>query len=656
MAIPLSVVPTFGVMALCGFSLNGISLLAISLVAGVLVDDAIVEIENIARARATGLAPYRAALLAADRIGLAVVATSLVIVAVFIPVASMPGIAGKFFLEFGITIAVAVIFSLIVARLVTPLMAAYLLRDVPAHDDKPGPVQRAFAVVLDASLAHRWVTIGLGLLVFVGCLALVPRLPTGFFSPTDRSQSILQVEFPAGLALAEASARADTLRSRLAQEPEVRAVFARIEVPKTTLTITLVPPRERTCTPKQFEARVLADLLRQPDCRIGFLGENGTKEVQLQVLGADPTAVESTARALAEQMRGLRQVANVTLPSGQTRPEVAVALRPADAAALGVDAAGVARAVRGATTGDDAQVLAQVPLGNRLVPVRVQAEQGLRDDRARLLALRVPTASGGNVPLAAVADVTTADAPATIERSDRLRRMLIEADLGDGAGLGEALKAAQALPAWAQAPAGVRVVPLGDSEAMADLFFGFAVALGTGILCVYLVLALLYGDFLHPLTIMASLPMAVGGAVVALMLSGHGLDLSSLIGMMVLLGIVAKNAILVVDESLQRLHEGEPRAVALRGAALTRARPIVMTTLAMIAGVVPVLFGLTPDAAFRLPMSWVLIGGLISSTLLSLVFVPAVFAVVDDLRSWLGRVLGPLVNRAEEASTDPTPP
>lgn len=646
-AIPLSVIPTFAVMQWLGFTLNGVSLLAVSLVAGILVDDAIVEIENIVRFQRRGMTPFRAASIAADRIGLAVVATTFTIIVVFLPVSMMPGIAGKYFIEFGITVAVAVAMSLLVARLITPLLCAYFLRPSEGKEHGPGKLAAWYQRLLAWSLRHRVITLTAGALVLAGSIGAVPLLPQGFVASSDRSQSIAQVELPPGTTLAAAEQTVAKLVAVVRAQAEVTSVFSQIAVPTSTLTITLVQPSARAVSTRGFEARIRESLQRIPDQRFGFLGENGTKEVMVQLLGDDGADLAPAAERLAAAMAALPQLANVSISSGQPQPELQI--RPhADAAArLGIDAQTLAQVVRIATLGEDDTVLTQIELDGRMIPVRVQLGMIARREIDQVRALRVPTATGSSVPLSAVADIAWADGAASIERFDRNRRVVIAADLAAHATLGDALAAAGKLPAWTNLPPGIRVAPTGDAEVMAELFSGFIVALGLGVLCVYLVLVLLYHDLVVPLTILVALPLSLGGAVAGLSIARMPLDLSGLIGLLMLMGIVCKNSILLVDEVLQQRAAGADRKSALLTAGSTRARPIVMTTLAMVAGMIPVALGYAPDASFRGPMAVTVIGGLTASTVLSLVFVPVAYTAFDDLRAWAGRLTGQLVNRSE---------
>ena len=647
-AIPLSVIPTFAVMQLLGFSLNGVSLLAVSLVAGILVDDAIVEIENIVRFQRSGMTPWRAALIAADRIGLAVVATTFAIVVVFLPVSAMPGIAGKYFLEFGITVAVAVFMSLLVARLITPMMCAYFLKPSTRGEHGPGSVAQRYQRMLAWCLDHRATTMIIGVLVLAASIGGVPYLPQGFIAASDRSQSIAQIELPPGATLAAAERTVQDLATVLRAQPEVVSVFARVEVPTSTLTVTLVPPEKRQVSTKVFEGRVRHALQQIPDQRFSFLADNGMKEVMVQLLGDDGADLSGAAQRLAVEMATMPALANVSLGSSQPRPELQIRPRAEAAARLGVDAQTLAQVVRVALLGEDDTVLPRIELDGRMVPVRVQLAAAARREIDQIRALRVPTTTGDSVPLAAVADITWADGAATVERYDRSRRVMVAADLAAHATLGDALKAAGELPAWKNLPPGVRVAPAGDAEVMAELFSGFIMALGLGVLCVYFVLVLLYHDLVVPLTILVALPLSLGGAVAGLAIAQMALDLSGLIGLLMLMGIVCKNSILLVDEALQQREAGLDRRTAMLNAGASRARPIIMTTLAMVAGMVPVVMGLSPDSSFRAPMAVTVIGGLLASTVLSLVFVPVTYTAFDDVRTWVGKRLGNLLNPAEE--------
>ncbi|MFK8252922.1 efflux RND transporter permease subunit [Ancylobacter terrae] len=665
-AIPLSILPTFWLMDVLGFSLNGVSLLAVTLVTGILVDDAIVEIENIVRHMRMGKSPYRAAIEAADEIGLAVVATTLTIVAVFMPVSFMGGIAGQYFKQFGITVAIAVLFSLLVARLLTPMMAAYFLRD-HGHTEKPdGAVMRGYVALLKACVRHRWITIVAGIGLFAGSMYLSTLLPSGFIPNADVSRSVLALELPPGSTLKSTQDAVDEVTALLRKQPEVASVFATAgtagagngggtsgEVRKATLIVNLVPRADRTATQKEFETRIRAEIAEIPDMRTNFGASGGAgpggREFTLILSGSDGAVVEKTALELEREIRtSVPTLANVVTTAALDRPEIRVVPKLGEAAELGVSVADIAETVRIATIGDVSQNLAKFSAGDRQVPIRVQLDEGARGALATFQTLKVRTASGNSVPLSAVADITFGVGPSSLDRYDRARRVAIEADLAGTAQLGEALAQVYALPAAKNLPAGVVLKESGDAEIMMEVFNGFAVAMGAGVMLVLAVLVLLFADVLQPVTILVALPLSVGGAFIALLLTNNAMTLPVVIGFLMLMGIVTKNAILLVDFAIEAIAAGHDRTTALVEAGRKRAQPIVMTTIAMAAGMVPSAIGLGEGAAFRAPMAIAVIGGLLASTVLSLVFVPAVFTLMDDLGGLLRRVFGRFVGAKDE--------
>ncbi len=665
LAMPLSLVPTFFVMRWLGFSLNNVTLLGLTLVVGVLVDDAIVEIENIVRhlrGRADGNA-YEAALDASAEIGLAVVATTATILAVFVPVAFMPGIPGQFFRQFGLTVAAAVFFSLVVARLLTPLLGAYFLKAKPgrlasAEEVGDGAVGRRYIGLLGWCLRHRWATLGAAAGFFAASVALVPLIPRDFVPAPDRGRSALAIELAPGATLPETEAVAQEATRILKARPEVASVFASLGTratgavggpglgnttregePRTAnLTATLVPRRERGLSQQQFEAAVRPELERRlPGARVRFGadGQSGAK-LAITLVGEDAGALAAAARELERQMRTVPQLAGARSTASLARPELQIVPRDARAAELGVSPAAIATTARIATVGDIEQNLARFNLPDRQIPIRVMLEEAARDDLDRLRTLRVEGRAGLAVPLDAVAEVRHGAGPAQIDRLDRVRKATVEAEL-NGLPLGEATRLVAELPIMRNPPAGVRERATGDKEVMAELFGGFAVALATGVGLVYLVLVLLFGGFGQPMTIMSALPLSLGGALMALLLAQKALGVSAVIGVLMLMGIVAKNSILLVEYAIEARRAGMPRGTALVEAARMRARPIVMTTIAMTAGMAHIAAGVGADSEFRAPMALVVIGGLVTSTLLSLVVVPVVYALVDDAWEWIAR-------------------
>ncbi|MFC3123685.1 efflux RND transporter permease subunit [Pseudoroseomonas globiformis] len=661
-AMPLSLVPTFFLLHWLGYSLNNVTLLGLTLVVGVLVDDAIVEIENIVRhmrANPEGGA-FRAALDASAEIGLAVMATTGAILAVFIPVAFMPGIPGQFFRQFGLTVAAAVFFSLVVARLLTPLMGAYLLKpSARAHQDEvgQGAVGRRYLSLLGWCLSHRWITLGAATGFFALSIALVPLIPTDFVPAADRGRSAAALELEPGATLADAEVAVQRATAILKARPEVVSVFASLgtaslvggpgmgsstaqgDPRNANLIITLRPRGERALTQQQFEAEMRPRLESIPGLRVRFGadGMSGSK-AEITLVGEDAEVLARTARELEQQMRGLPGLSGARSTASLQRPELQIDPLEDRAAELGVSVAAIGQTARIATIGDIDQNLARFNLPDRQIPIRVMLDEASRDDLSTLQMLRVAGRADMAVPLSSVAIIRHGAGPAQIDRLDRTRKATVQAEL-EGMPLGQATAMVAQLPVMRNLPDGVREQQVGDVEVMAELFSGFVLALGSGILLIYLVLVLLFGGFLQPLTIMSALPLSLGGALVALMLAQGSLSVSAVIGVLMLMGIVAKNSILLVEYAIEARQAGHSRTDALFEAARKRARPIVMTTIAMTAGMAHIAAGIGADAEFRSPMALVVIGGLITSTLLSLVVVPVVYTVVDDFGRWAMRLL-----------------
>lgn len=643
-ALPLSIIPTFVVMDLLGFSLNTISLLGITLVTGILVDDAIVEIENIVRHMHMGKAAYPASEEASSEIGLTVIAISLSIVAVFAPVSFMSGIVGEFFQQFGITVAATVLFSLLVARIITPMFAAYFLRSgTVIREERDGPLMRLYMRFLGWTLRHRFLTLVAGVLIFAGSIGSATLLPTEFVPPTDTGRTTVSVELPPGSTLSETRVAARTITQIVSQIPEVKGVFTD-GASATTANIVVnygqKDERERGSFEINEELRhLLADV---PDVRLYVLNQNNARDLTIIVLGDTEAAASAAANALADQMEAIPALQDPAAGSALVRPEIRITPVPELAAELGVSSAALASTIRTATMGETGTRVAKFAAGEQQIPIVVRLEEAARNDLTRLAGYRVPSISGPPVSLGAVADVRLGTGPALIERYDRRYRTTVEADLVPGAVLGPATEAVNALPLAQAMPGGTSLQPAGDAETMAETFSSFAIAMGAGILLVFVVLVLLFTSFVTPLTILLSLPFAIGGAIFALYLYGAGIGLPVAIGFLMLMGIVSKNAIMLVDFAQESIANGADRASAMLDAGHKRARPIVMTTIAMSAGMVPSALALGPGGEFRAPMAIAVIGGLLLSTLLSLLLVPSLFSVIeaagDRLRRLVGRV------------------
>lgn len=662
-ALPMSAIPAFIGMHLLGFSINVVSLLALSLVIGILVDDAIVEVENIVRHLRMGKSPYDAAMEAADEIGLAVIATTFTLIAVFLPTAFMSGVAGKFFKQFGWTASLAVFASLVVARVLTPMMAAYLLKPIVDQEKEPRWLS-VYMRWVTWCMTHRFKTMVLATLFFFGSLAMIPLLKTGFIPPDDNSQTQVYLSLAPGATLAQTQATAEETRRRLMEVRHVRSVYTTVgggsaggdpfanfgtpETRKATLTVKLDPRGDRP-RKQVIENEIRRALETLPGVRstVG-LGGSGEKYI-LSLSGDDPATLVGAARDVERDLRTIAGLGNITSTASLIRPEIAVRPDFARAADLGVTSSAIAETLRVATLGDYDQSLPKLNLAQRQVPILVKLEDSARQDLALLERLTVP-GSRGPVMLGQVAQLTVEGGPAVIDRYDRSRNVNFEIELSS-VGLGDAKNAAMALPSIRNLPPGVRVTEVGDAEVMTELFNSFGLAMLTGVLCIYIVLVLLFKDFLHPVTILCALPLALGGAFVGLLLGQKALSMPSLIGLIMLMGIATKNSILLVEYAIvARRDHGMNRWEALLDACHKRARPIIMTTLAMGAGMAPIAFGWSAaDSSFRSPMAMAVIGGLITSTVLSLLVVPAVFTYVDDIEHWIRR----MVRRLRRQPPDP---
>ncbi|NHZ32218.1 efflux RND transporter permease subunit [Massilia rubra] len=652
-ALPLSVIPAFLGQYLFGYTLNTVTLLSLALVVGVLVDDAIVEIENISRHLRMGKTPMQAAMEAADEIGMAVIATTFALVAVFLPTAFMGGVPGLFFKQFGWTAVLAILASLVVARLLTPMMAAYILKDLPHEEEKDGWIMQRYMAAMKWCLNHRLVTGIASALFFVGSIALVPLLPTGFVPAADRAQTMINVELPPGSTLVETRAVAERARLAAMEVAGIKGVFSSIgggssgdafapgasaEARRAVLTLTTLHRNDRKESMDQLERQIRARLDQIPGARFNVGPADTGVKMQLVLRSEDPLALTGAAQAVERELRTLKGIGNVSSSASLVRPEIIVRPDFARAADMGVTAASIGETVRVATAGDYDTALTKMNLSERQVPIRVKLPDAVRADLSALGRLTVP-GKNGPVMLDNVASITMESGPAQIDRLNRSRNVTLEVELS-GRSLGEVNDEARALPSMKNLPASVKIAELGDAQEMQALFASFGVAMLIGVLCIYGVLVLLFKDFMQPITILAALPLSIGGAFVALLLTGKALSMPSMIGLIMLMGIVTKNSILLVDYAILARQAGMSRFDALVDACHKRSRPIIMTTIAMGAGMMPLALGWGADPSFRSPMAIAVIGGLITSTLLSLLVVPAVFTYIDDLEHLLKSGMG----------------
>lgn len=659
-ALPLSVIPTFLGMYLFGFSLNIISLLALSLVIGVLVDDAIVEVENIMRHLRMGKTPYEAAMEAADEIGLAVIATTFTLIAVFLPTAFMGGVVGQFFRQFGWTAAMAIFASLLVARLITPMMAAYILRPEKKHVETQSALMIWYLKIVSWTLHHRWLTMGATLVLFVASLGLVKLLPTSFIPDNDIDQSRVGIELTPDVELEDTERVAALARARILALPEVTHVFTSVGQAQeamgpnsssgsggakniASLDIVLAPRAERG-SKKEIEQRISNILTEVPSARFTVgLSSGGETGYSFSLTSTNPQVLEQTVQQIMTEIRALPIAGSVTSDRSLPRQELTVTPDRLAMADKDVTTQDVATTLRIATVGDYEQRLSKLNLDTRQIPIVVRLPDVAKQNVNQLEGLYVPSTrpAGQGVRIGEVADLNFGTGPAQINRLDRERSITVTVQPANGE-LGDLVQAVKGTSTIQQLPAAITIIEQGQAENMAELFSGFVIAMSVGIICILGVLILLFGRLLQPFTILMALPLSIGGAFVGLVITNSSLSMPSMIGFIMLMGIATKNSILLVDYALIAQRRGLARFEAIIDACRKRARPIIMTTIAMGAGMLPLVFGWgEADPTFRRPMAAAVLGGLVTSTLLSLVVIPVVYTFMDDLSGWFAKWLIP---------------
>ncbi|MCM2454376.1 efflux RND transporter permease subunit [Rhizobium sp. CG4] len=689
-ALPLSAIPTFWIMDVMGFSLNLVSFLALTLATGILVDDAIVEIENIARHIKMGKTPYRAALEAADEIGLAVIATSFTIIAVFVPVSFMPGVPGQYFIQFGLTVAFSVFFSLMVARLITPLMAAYLMRAEDAmddHHDNDGKLMKAYTRLVTATTRKWWaryLTLVGAVAFLAGSLFLLSGVPGSFMPPEDSSRVVLSIELPPNATLDETDATTTKIYDALRDINGVESVFVLggaspkgdLELRRATVRVILqnidhslvkmlvnkglgsipligqylpkVEETGRTRPQWDVERDIFARVKSIPDVRIIKLNDRAERELTFNFLSSNEADLNEATGILESRLRASSILANVSSEGALPRPELQIRPRKDEIARLGITPQQIAQTVRVATIGDIDALLTKISLDDRQIPIRVQASLDVRRDLAQIRAIKIKTAAGASVPLYSVADIDYSEGPSSIKRNNRNRVVAIGSDVPFGTALDTSTAEFKRIVSETQLPPSVHLAESGDAKIQAEMQQSFGNAMLLGLMLVLVVLILLFKDVIQPFTILFSLPLAIGGVAVALIITQNALSMPVLIGILMLMGIVTKNAILLVDFAIEMRRHGMERVHAMVEAGRKRARPIIMTSIAMSAGMLPSALGVGEGGSFRAPMAIAVIGGIIVSTVLSLVVVPAFFLIMDDLSTLLGRIFGRFVGKKEE--------
>lgn len=638
-AIPLSAIPTFWFLDLIGFTLNSFTLLALGLVAGVLVDDAIVEIENIVRHMRMGKSAYQASIDAADEIGLAVVATTFSIVAVFLPVGLMPGVAGQFFKNFGLTVVASVLMSLAVARMITPMIAAYFLKSGGIAEHGEGPLMDRYMKILRWSLGHRRWMMGIGVLSLALTIVLMFVLPKQFFPDGNQDFSRIRIEMVPGTTLERTKAVSDEVIAIITKQPEVKTALQRVGEGSGNIFITLHEDRERTS--QEFEEALTPALSKIADARVTFQvngpgGGGSGRDVSVMLSGSDPAQLDKTAQRLVEEMKTVKELRAPRIAADLQRPELIITPRLDLASQLGVTTVALSQAIRIATLGDIDQNSAKFSLSDRQIPIRVMLAKESRQNLANIRNLPVPTANGGSVPLERVAEISFGAGPTAIQRRNQNFRIFVGADFAPGIVASDADAKINELPVMKNLPTGISRAPFGSQEWEQEMQRDFSIALISGTLLVFAVLVLLYRRFMSPLVNMGSLLLAPLGGMLALALVGQPISMPVFIGILMLFGIVAKNSILLIDFAIEEMERGVPKFQAIMEAGHKRAQPIVMTTVAMTAGMVPTALSIGGDGQWRAPMGTVVIGGLIVSTLLTLLIVPAGFSLADGLEKRMG--------------------
>ncbi|MBM3270716.1 MAG: efflux RND transporter permease subunit [Candidatus Sericytochromatia bacterium] len=645
LAIPLSIVSGFILMNLSGFTFNNVTMLALSLVVGILVDDAVVDLENIYRHMENGEPPIRAAINATGEIQLAVTATTLTIIGVFVPMSVMGGFTGIWFKSFGFTVAFTVLFSLLIARTLTPMLAAYLLK-VKRREDQAihleGNLTGRYPRVLDWCLRHRWVVVLVATATFFGGVALSALVQKTFMSSADRGEFLLRVALPKGTPIARTIEVGDTVAAKVRQYPGVKTVLTMIGTTANTdearLYVLLVDRGKRKESEDQIARKIRADFASAPGYKVmaDQLGFGGGKPVDLQLKGDDLDELKRHSRQIASLMAGYPVFADVETSLDDQKTELRIVPDKERMAQLGLTTGQLAATLRLATTGDTPST---ITVGREEVDVWVRLDPRFRTDATHLGSLPIQTARGA-VPLSAVARLDLVGGPPAIEHKARQRLVHVSANLMPGYTVGTAsdLLRKEILPKVALPPS-IELDMEGQARQQRDAFGGFAQAMVMGVLAIYFILALQFGSFLHPLTIMFSLPLSISGAFLGLLVGQKDLGMMALIGIIMLMGIVTKNAILIVDFILTMRDRGYDRHEAVLRGSQVRLRPILMTTAAMVLGMLPMAAGIGAGSEFRSPMAVVVIGGLITSTLLTLVVVPVVYTLLDDFKGFFTRHL-----------------
>lgn len=648
MALPLSILPAFAGMYFMDLSINMMVTLALSLVVGILVDDAIVEVENIDRHMHMGRTPLQAAISATDEIGVAVIAITTTLIAVFLPTAFMPGIPGKFFYQFGVTASLAIFSSLLVARIITPILAAYMMRPFKENLHEPFWM-KPYLWCAKQAIKWRWLTLLSALGFFFASMTTLQQLAGDFIPPNDASFTMINIELPPGDQLHKTESVAEQVRHAIDDIPHIKKIFSYIggrDIRKATLYLTFAKRGDRPLK-RTIENDIRQRLEQVPGARFSVSSGGNGERYEMILSSSNADDLDQAANAIIEDLRTVKGLGSITNTAGLSRQELIVSPDYTQAAERGVSSAAIAEAIRIATVGDFEGLLPKFNAEQRQIPIIVKLAAQYKADLNILSDLLVM----GNKGAVRIGDVATLDigtGPLEIGRYDRERYIKLDIEIVDGE-LGEIQKIINELPAVKHLPPSVQQVVSGDAEIMQELGTSFIIAMLIAILCIYFVLILLFGQLSQPLTILMALPLSIGGAVGGLMLVDAGMSLAAMIGFLMLMGIAVKNSILLVEYTIdfRKKNPEISRLKALLNACHKRARPIIMTTIAMGAGMLPLVLGLgEADPSFRRPMAAAVLGGLITSTILSLIVIPAFYTIVEDATHglrWLLRLL--MLNR-----------
>ena len=522
-------------------------------------------------------------------------------------------------------------------------MTAYLMRDHHLEEPKPGILARLYVGLLKLAVRFRWLTLAFAILFFYGSIKAIGLLPAGYIPKEDSSRIVISMELPPGTTLDSTRAASNEVDAVLKGIPGIEQVYivggasatGSRETRLATITLDLTHKSDRQITQSQIEQMIMTRLAGVPDARFYMVNDRGDRELAMGVIGADPALIDEAARKIQSTMNASGMFVSVSSNAALDRPEIIVRPRQDKLAELSLSTADVSQALRVATLGDIDENLAKFTVGDRQIPIKVQLAKWAREDLNSIRNLQVRTQSGVSVPLESIADISFGQGPSTIQRFNRERRVIIGADMAPGFELGPGVEFIKNSDAGKNLPAGVRIQETGDAEVMGEVFASFAVAMVTGLMLVFVILILLLGSVFHTITILLSLPLSLGGVVGALYLTNNAISMPVVIGILMLMGIVTKNAIMLVDFAVERQKHGMHKNDAIIEAGRMRARPIIMSTIAMGAGMVPVAMAVGDGGEFRSPMAIAVIGGLIVSTVLSLVIVPAIYSIMETVSRWV---------------------